>query len=266
MAAVLPALVAAGIAGLATGMGALPLFFYDTLPRRAYDALLGACAGLMLSAATLGLLGHALEAVRDGGAVSVPQLCAVAFGFLTGAGLLFALDRYLPHLHAGGHPHHAHEQGKGDPDAHRQAMMVIGAMTLHRIPEGFAIGAGFAHGGTSLGMLLTVAVCFQNACEGIAMSAPLRKAGVARGKAFALVTSTGLALPIAALGGALLSVHPATLPFLLALAAGALIYVVSNEIIPESHSHGNEGTATLGLVLGFLAIVILQALTGHGHA
>jgi zinc transporter, ZIP family len=260
MPALLPALVAAGLAGLATGAGALPLFLWDTLPRRAYDALLGVGAGLMLSAATLGLLGHALEGVRVDGELSVRHVLAIAVGFLAGAGLLFALDRFLPHLHAGGHPEH------GDPDARLQGTMVVGAMTLHRIPEGFAIGAGFAHGGASLGMLLTVAVAFQNACEGVVMSAPLRKGGMARWRAFLLVTSTGFALPVAAVAGAALSTRPAALPFLLALAAGALIYVVSNEIIPESHSHGNEGTATLGLVLGFLGVVLLQALTGHGHA
>jgi len=262
MPALTHALVAAGLAGLATGLGAVPLFLYDTLPRRAYDALLGVGAGLMLSAATLGLLGHALEGVRVEGALSIAQLLAICVGFLSGAGLLFALDRFMPHLHAGGHPHHAH----GDPDARRQALMVTGAMTLHRIPEGFAIGAGFAHGGTSLGIMLTIAVAFQNACEGVVMSAPLRKGGMAPWRSFLMVTSTGLALPIAAVAGALISAQEAALPFLLALAAGALIYVVSNEIIPESHSHGNEGTATLGLVLGFLGVVLLQALTGHGHA
>ena len=262
MPALLHSLVAAGLAGLATGVGAVPLFIYDTLPRRAYDALLGVGAGLMLSAATLGLLGHALEGVQQQGEVSMPRLAAIGFGFLCGAGLLFALDRFLPHLHAGGHPEHAHR----DPDARRQALMVTGAMTLHRIPEGFAIGAGFAHGGTSLGVMLTVAVAFQNACEGVVMSAPLRKGGMARWRSFLMVTSTGLALPVAAAAGALISAHQAALPFLLALAAGALIHVVSNEIIPESHSHGNEGTATLGLVLGFLGVVMLQALTGHGHA
>jgi ZIP family zinc transporter len=98
------------------------------------------------------------------------------------------------------------------------------------------------------------------------MSAPLRQGGMERWRTFLMVTSTGLAVPLAAVGGLLLSAHAATLPFLLALAAGALIYVVSNEIIPDSHSHGNEGTATAGVVVGFLAIVLLQALTGHGHA
>lgn len=258
----MPTLLWAGLAGLATGVGAVPLFIFNVLPRRAYDALLGVGAGLMLGAATLGLLGHALEGIEGEGAVAMRQLLTIAAGFFCGAMLLLAMDRYVPHLHAGGHPHHSH----GDPDARRQAFMVISAMTLHRIPEGFAIGAGFAHGGAPLGLMLTVAVAVQNACEGMVMGAPLRKGGMPRWRSFLLITSTGLALPAAAVFGVLLSSQTEALPFFLAFAAGALIYVVSNEIIPESHSHGNEGTATFGLVMGFLGVLILQALTGHGHA
>src|SRR5262249_25868158 len=146
----------------------------------------------------------------------------------------------------------------------RQGLLISGAMTIHRLPEGFAIGAGFAGGGSrSLGWVLAIAVAFQNACEGAVMGAPLRHAGWSRARVLGAVTPTGLATPIAALAGYALGASLAgALPFFLALAAGALIYLISNEIIPETHSHGNEGLATLGLVCGFVITVTVIALGG----
>ena len=139
---------------------------------------------------------------------------------------------------------------------------MVGALSLHRIPEGLAIGAGFAVPGAShIGIILAIAVGVQNACEGIVMSAPLRASGVSPRRGFVIVALTGLTIPIAAaIGQALAGVAAVTMPFVLALAGGTLIYVTSNEIIPESHSHGNEGTASAGLVLGFLLTMLLEAV------
>jgi len=233
------------------------------VPRRVYDAVLGMGAGLMISAATLGLLQAALERVRPGGHLDAWALILVLLGFAVGVLVLILLER-LPHQHAGGHREHIGQAERG-VEAQR-GMLISGAMTIHRLPEGFAIGAGFAAGLThTLGWVLAVAVAFQNVCEGAVMAAPLRQAGWGRIKTFLAVSATGLVVPVAALAGYLAGTQlAALLPFTLALASGALIYLISNEIIPETHSHGNEGVATLGIVVGF-AVTILVASLGHSH-
>lgn len=267
--------LAAVLSGLATSLGALPFLFVRGLARRTYDGILGLGAGLMLAAATLGLLGEAVHGVREGGSLDVMRLMLVVGGFIVGVGLAAAMDRFIPHHHAGGHHQHlGHEPGHdvhdraehADDDARhretRRAYAVVGALSLHRIPEGLAIGAGFAVPGTShIGIILAIAVGVQNACEGIVMSAPLRASGVSPRRGFVIVALTGLTIPLAAIVGQLLAgVAAVTMPFVLALAGGTLIYVTSNEIIPESHSHGNEGTASAGLVLGFLLTMVLEAV------
>jgi len=273
------ALIAATLTGLATGLGALPFLFVHALPRRAYDGILGFGAGLMLAAATLGLLGEALAGVRGGAAgpgLDGWRLLLVVLGFVTGVGIAAAMDRLIPHRHAGGHhqhlghePGHDHHDRPGQQDAPAElwrGYAVVGALTIHRFPEGLAIGAGFAADAHArLGLLLAVAVGLQNACEGIVMAAPLRQGGVPAGRSVAVIALTGLATPLAALVGNLLAAHtapsmPFVLPFILALAAGTLIYITSNEIIPESHSHGFEGTASSGVVAGFVLTMVLKAV------
>lgn len=265
------ALIAATLTGLATGLGALPFLFIRELPRRAYDGILGLGAGLMLAAATLGLLTEALAEVRPAGMpVDTGRLLLVVAGFAVGVAVAATMDRLIPHRHARGHHQHlGHEPGHDHHDRHdspaddpRRGYAIVGALTLHRFPEGLAIGAGFAaveH--ARLGLLLAVAVGLQNACEGIVMAAPLRQGGVAAGRSVLIITLTGLATPLAAIAGGLLAGQTApSMPFILALAAGTLIYVTSNEIIPESHSHGFEGTASSGVVAGFLLTMVLGAL------
>jgi len=264
------ALLAATMTGLATALGAIPFFFVRELSRRVYDGILGLGAGLMLAAATLGLLAEALAGVHDRGALDLPRLLLVIVGFVAGAGLATVMDRLIPHRHAGGHHQHlGHEPGHDRHDRHddqrdqlRRGYAVVGVLSLHRVPEGLAIGAGFAVGAPShLGLLLAIAVGLQNACEGIVMAAPLRKGGVSAWRGLFVVALTGLVLPAAALAGELAAAIAArTMPFTLSLAAGSLIYITSNEIIPESHSHGNEGIASAGLVLGFLLTMVLRAV------
>lgn len=256
-------LLIATVTGLATGLGALPFLVWEKIPRRLYDAVLGVGAGLMISAATLGLIGHALEQVRPGGVLDRGVLAQIVVGFTSGVLLLLLMDRVIPHHHAGGH--HDHIGGHEHHHEIRQGMLITGAMTIHRIPEGFAIGAGFAAGTEQpIGWLLAIAVAFQNVCEGAVMAAPLRAAGWSSTRCLAAVSATGLAIPIAAVAGyAAAAQLQSALPFSMSLAAGALIYLISNEIIPETHSHGNEGPATLGLVAGFLATVVIMALGHH---
>jgi ZIP family zinc transporter len=264
-------LVAAAVSGLATSLGALPFVFVQSVPRRVYDGILGLGAGLMLAAATLGLLSEAVHDVRAGGVMDWGRLALVVIGFAVGVALAAVMDRFIPHHHAGGHHQHlGHAPGHDSHDRHhdsahgaaRRGYAVVGALTLHRIPEGLAIGAGFAVPGSShLGVLLAVAVGVQNACEGLVMAAPLRAGGVSGAAGFVIVATTGLAIPAAAVVGDLLAgAAVAAMPFILALAGGTLIYITSNEIIPESHSHGHEGTASAGIVLGFLVTMVLQAI------
>lgn len=268
-------LVAATLVGSATALGALPVLVARQVSRRSYDTLLGFGAGLMLGAATLGLLPAALRDVRVNDHVDLNRLLVVLAGFLGGVGLLSLMDRLIPHVHAGGH--HAHDDGHDAHDHHahcrhqsidetarHQGLLVLGAMSLHRLPEGFALGAGFSAGHLEpLGIVLTVALSIQNAVEGAVMAAPLRRGGLAPLRLMALVIATGLAVPAAALLGHQLSAAADALPAGLALAAGALIYLTCNEIIPESHSHKNERFATLGLLGGFVLIILVQTLAGH---
>jgi ZIP family zinc transporter len=269
---VLRLLLAAALTGSATAIGALPFAFLNQVSRRAYDTLLGLGAGLMLAAATLGLLPEALHHVRAGDHVDFTSLVTVLAGFGGGVALLFFMDRLIPHTHAGGH--HLHMEGEGEHDhchhptpdakARHSGVLVLGAMTLHRLPEGFAIGAGFAAADTrTLGVMLAAAIALQNAVEGVVMAAPLKRGGLSAGRIVALVGATGAAVPVAAVAGFWLSGVNGLLPFALALAAGALIYLTCNEIIPESHSHGNERPATFGILTGFVAIILLQLFVGH---
>jgi len=272
------ALVAAALTGLATGLGAFPFFFVRALPRRVYDGILGLGAGLMLAAATLGLLTEALASVRTPTGLSASSLVLVVAGFVSGVGIAAVMDRFIPHRHARGHrqhifhdhhaeQHHLPEHGHVHTEeaAHedlRRTYLIIGALSIHRVPEGLAIGAGFvASESNRLGLMLAAAVALQNACEGVVMGAPLRQAGVSPLRGLLIVLLTGSAVPLGALIGHLVSAAAiAALPFVLALAAGTLIYVTSNEIIPESHSHGHEGTASAGVVTGFLVTMLIGAI------
>jgi ZIP family zinc transporter len=258
------ALLAAVMTGLATVLGAVPFAFVRELPRRLYDGILGLGAGLMLAAATLGLLGEALRDLRTDGELDVARLLWVLLGFGSGIALAAAMDRLIPHRHAGGHHQHiGHEPGHDVHDREaRRGYAVVGALTLHRVPEGLAIGAGFAMGGPShLGLMLAIAVGLQNVCEGIVMAAPLRQGGVSPTRGLLIVGLNGLATPAATLIGFWTAeIAARSMPFLLALAAGTLIYITSNEIIPESHSHGYEGTASAGVAFGFALTLVLRAV------
>jgi ZIP family zinc transporter len=260
----LQALIASGLTGLATGLGAFPFFFLRRLPRRAYDGILGLGAGLMLAAATLGLLAEALHGVRGPAGLDGLLLGKVVLGFLLGVVVAAIMDRFIPHRHAGGHHDHIAPAGhaaEDKPEELRRGYAIVGALSIHRIPEGLAIGAGFAGQDTHLGWLLVISVGLQNICEGVVMGAPLRRSGVSPWRGLLAVAASGLAVPLGALLGQVLSAAAVSaLPLVLAMAGGILIYVTSNEVIPESHSHGHEGTASAGVVLGFLLTMVIGAV------
>ena len=237
------ALLASLLAGLATGIGGLAICIVPRVSRRLYDALLGFSAGVMLATGSISLLWPALR--RDG-------LAQVAIGLACGALLVYLLERTVPHLE----PHFAPELGGHDK---RFGLLLAAALTLHHIPEGLAIGVAFAGGGTSVGLLVAASIAVQNIPEGLAVAMPLRSAGLARWKAFLGATASGMGEPLAAaLGVWFVSLVGPIVPFALAMAAGAMIFVASDQLIPESRQQAEAKAPSLGLMLGFLCVVVLS--------
>ncbi len=237
------ALVASVLAGLSTGIGGLLICIVPKINRRWYDTLLGFSAGVMLATASISLLGPALQ--RDG-------IMQVALGLSAGALMVHLLERVVPHLE----PHFApeisgHEKSLG--------VLLAAALTIHHIPEGLAIGVAFAGGGTSIGLLVAASIAIQNIPEGLAVAMPLRSAGLPRWKAFLGATASGLGEPMAAMFGVwFVSLVGPVVPFALAMAAGAMIFVASDQLIPESRQQPKAKSPSLGLMLGFLCVTILS--------
>jgi zinc transporter, ZIP family len=237
------ALLASVLAGLSTGIGGLLVCIVPKINRRWYDTLLGFSAGVMLATASISLLGPALH--KDG-------LVQVALGLTFGALIVHLLERAVPHLE----PHFAPEL-KGHEK--RLGVLLAAALTIHHIPEGLAIGVAFAGGGTSIGTLVAASIAIQNIPEGLAVAMPLRSAGLPRWKAFLGATASGLGEPVAALFGAwFVSVVGPIVPFALAMAAGAMIFVASDQLIPESRQQPEAKSPSLGLMLGFVCVTILS--------
>ena len=244
---VLKAVMLSLIAGLATGLGGVLLALFGELSMRTYDSLLGFAAGVMTAVATLGLVRQAM---------ATGNILVVLAGIAAGALALFLFDRALPH------EHEPLTFECTNPIAYRRGLMLLAAMTLHNIPEGLAVGTGFA-AEPRLGLLLALAIALHNIPEGVAIAGPFRACGMPRRQYLAWATGSGLAEPAAALIGALaVSVFRPMLPFSLAFAGGAMLYVVSDELIPESHSHGYEHQATFGFLMGFMLLVMLTQLMG----
>lgn len=235
------------MAGLATGLGSVPVMIFKDIPHKVYDALLGFAAGIMLSAAAFSLIQPGLE---NG------PVWLVLIGIGVAAVFVYMAELLIPHLH----PHFSQEMPGFSMS---KALLMALAVTIHNFPEGLAVGVGYASGADKLGVVLALAIAAQNVPEGLAVAAPLRKAGLSRGRSMLMAALSGLPEPIAALFGILaLSVSKAILPFALGFAGGAMIYVVSDEVIPECHSHGNEREATFGVIIGFLAMIIIQSIAG----
>lgn len=217
--------------------------------------MLGFAAGVMLAASVWSLLLPAIESTRARG--GVPWLPA-ALGFLLGGAFLFALDKLLPHLHPG----LAESEAEGPPTPWRRAMLLVLAITLHNIPEGLAVGVAFGAaasgaGGTGFGaaVALALGIGLQNVPEGVAVALPLRAEGMRRRSALAYGQLSALVEPFAAALGAaaVLLVRPA-LPYALAFAAGAMVFVVVEELVPESQEGGFGDVATAALLVGFALV------------
>ncbi|AJE46060.1 ZIP family metal transporter [Celeribacter indicus] len=244
-------------AGMMTGVGAVPVLFGRSMSKRTNDALLGFAAGVMISASYFSLIQPGLEAAEAlYGSVLASALIA-AGGIALGAGIVALLNEKLPHEHFVTGPEGA------DPGALSKIWLFIIAITIHNFPEGMAVGIGFGGGNVTNGMSLATGIGLQNAPEGLAVAVALRGQGYGRWRSFLLATVTGLVEPVGGLLGVALvhaSVH--VLPWGLSFAAGAMLYIISHEIIPETHRNGYQNQATLGLLSGLILMMVLDVTLG----
>ncbi len=244
-------------AGLMTTVGALPVLLGRTVSSRASDALLGFAAGVMLSASFFSLLIPAIE--RAEGLYGNVLLAAAiaAGGLLLGAAVVAFANEAVPHEHF--------TKGHEGPEAHalKGIWLFVIAITIHNFPEGLAVGVGFAGGDIADGSALAVGIGLQNAPEGLAVAVALLAQGYGRLYAFGVASLTGLVEPVGGLiGAAAASISTPVLPWALAFAAGAMIYVISHEIIPETHRRGSANLATAGLTIGLTAMMVLEVVLG----
>jgi zinc transporter, ZIP family len=238
-------------AGLMTAAGAVPVLARHAVSERGRDTMLGFAAGVMLSASFFSLILPALEAAGGDG---LAPAGLVSLGLLAGVLAVAGLNATLPHEHF--------LKGREGPESARVARiwLFVFAITIHNFPEGMAVGIGFASGDVAAGAALAVGIGLQNAPEGLAVALALRGEGYGRRHAFWVAALTGLIEPVGGLLGALaLAAATALLPWGLAFAAGAMLFVISHEIIPETHRNGNGGAATAGLVAGMILMLLLDA-------
>lgn len=247
-----------GLAGFAaTALGAFPALFLRGIAQRTEDTLLGLAAGMMLAAASFSLLLPGLEAGEAITGSAAWGGFVVVLGLFIGVLLMLGLDQFTPHEHVHGGP-----CGAGCGRVSRVWLFVF-AIALHNLPEGMAIGVSFARGDLSVGLPLTSAIALQDLPEGLAVAVALRAAGLTALRAVLIAAATGLMEPLGALLGIGLSSGLAiTYPIGLGLAAGAMIFVVSHEVIPETHRNGHQTPATLGLMAGFALMMILDTALG----
>ena len=246
------ALAGGAMAAAATALGALPLLATRRIGAGAQGLLLGFGAGVMLAASVFSLLLPAFDAAQAQGASDAAATLRVGTALALGAALLLALDRALPHTHA---PHGGRSAGA--------VWLFVFAIAVHNIPEGLAIGVASTMTAAAAGSGDAVAtgISLQNVPEGLIVAIALVTAGYSRLFAFAVASVSGLIEPIAAIAGSMMvSASTALLPWGLAGAAGAMLFVVSHEIIPESHRRGHETLATTGLITGFVIMMAMDAL------
>jgi len=246
-----------------TAFGAATVFFVKDVNRRILDGMLGFAGGVMISASFWSLLAPAVAMSREG---ELPAWLPATVGFLAGGVFLRAADGVLPHLHIG----FPEEAAEGLKTTWHRSILLILAITLHNIPEGLAVGIAFGAAASALpsatfagAVVLAVGIGLQNFPEGLAVSMPLRREGMSRAKSFWYGQASGAVEPVAGVIGAVavLLITP-LLPYALGFAAGAMIFVVLEEVIPESQIGGNADLATLGAMLGFAIMMILDLAFG----
>ncbi len=247
-----------GFAGFAlTTAGAFPGFFLKALPQRIEDGLLGLAAGMMLAASSFSLI---LPGIKAGDAITGSAFLGamtVVLGMALGVMLMLGMGEFTPHEHT--------KTGTYGPESHRlnRIWLFVLAIALHNLPEGMAIGVGFAQGDLQVGIPLTSAIAMQDIPEGLAVVMALRSVGYSPLKSVSIASLTGLLEPLGSIIGLTLSSGLAiAYPVGLGLAAGAMIFVVSNEVIPETHRNGHQKFATVGLVIGFALMMTLDTVLG----
>jgi ZIP family zinc transporter len=248
-----------------TALGAGTVFFFKSINRKVLDGMLGFAGGVMIAASFWSLLAPSIEMAEAASETSgVPGWFPAAAGFLAGGLFLRLVDRILPHLHIEA------PAAEGIKTNWGRSILLVLAITLHNIPEGLAVGVGFGAAAAGIpgaglagAFALALGIGLQNFPEGAAVSIPLRRDGMSRRKSFWYGQLSGLVEPVAGvLGAALVFYIQPILPYALAFAAGAMIFVVAEEVIPESHQEGNEHIATLGLMLGFAVMMSLDVGLG----
>lgn len=247
-----------GLAGFAaTALGALPALVLRNLSNRTEDTMLGLAAGMMLAASSFSLILPGLAAGEDITGSSALGALTVVAGLGLGVLLMLGLDEFTPHEHEHGGP-----CGAGCGRVSRVWLFVF-AIALHNLPEGMAIGVSFSQGDLGVGLPLTSAIALQDVPEGLAVAMALKAAGLSPQRAVGLAAASGLMEPIGALLGiGLASGLALAYPIGLGLAAGAMIFVVSHEVIPETHRNGHQTPATLGLMAGFAVMMVLDTALG----
>jgi len=260
---VLLALAAGLFTWVMTTLGAGTVFLSRNVNLKLHDVMLAFAAGVMTAASYWSLLAPAIEMSEE---LSVPSWLPAVTGFLAGVFFLWGLDRLLPHLHPGFDIKNA----EGLHTGLKKSILLVMAITLHNIPEGLAVGVAFGALSQNLpgaapagAVALALGIGIQNFPEGAAVSFPLRQAGLSRKKSFFYGQLSGLVEPLSAVLGALavVAVKP-LLPFALAFAAGAMIFVVIEDAVPDSQQHGNVDLATMGFTLGFTVMMLLDVALG----
>ena len=245
-------LTALGVGG-ATVIGAVIGFLFKKLSHTFADIVLAFAAGVMLSAAVVGLI---LPSLEYGGKYGLLMTIA---GIFTGAVCLNLIDRLVPHLHkmAGVDSEH-HTNGNLS-----KVLLFVSAIAIHNLPEGIAAGVGFGAGDTTQALIIAGGIALQNIPEGMVIIAPMLAAGVKPGRTFLLAMLTGVVEVIGTLIGYFaVNLASAILPFALAFAGGTMLYVISDEMIPETHAHGHERGATYALLVGFCLMLATDVLLG----
>jgi ZIP family zinc transporter len=258
---ILAALYATLFTWFLTALGASFVFFFKNMNRMVLDGMLGFTGGVMIAASFWSLLAPAIEMSKGEGFTKV---IPAAVGFALGALFIFGLDKILPHLHIN------FKETEGIKSPWQRTTLLVLAITLHNIPEGLAVGVLF--GGVAAGIpeasiagavTLAIGIGIQNFPEGIAVSMPLRRMGMSRWKSFMYGQSSAIVEPIAGvLGAVAVTFFTPLLPYALAFAAGAMIFVVVEEVIPETQQDNHTDIATLGLIGGFIVMMTLDVALG----
>ncbi len=257
------ALFATIFTGILTALGASTVFFVKSVNKKLLDTMLGFAAGVMIAASYWSLLAPAIEMSKGS---NIPSWIPAAVGFIGGGIVLRIIDKILPHLHIG----YPIKEAEGVKTNWERSLLLILAITIHNFPEGLAVGVAFGAAASGLpsatiagAVALAIGIGIQNFPEGLAISMPLRKEGISRFKSFWYGQLSGIVEPVAGVIGAFfVIIARTTLPYMLAFAAGAMIFVVVEEVVPESQYSGNTDLATMGAMVGFTVMMILDVAFG----